>query len=151
MSKQIETFTTGVGQMLFMAAAKPLTNKKTGKTEYSIKLLLDNADQSVAHINSINDRKVVKKDTGRQINFTSDFAPNVYDADNNKLEGANIPFFDGRIDSGKAAVSYKVISYGDTKIIRLAGIKLLELNLAQRENDDSQSVDSIAESLKNIG
>ena len=151
MSKQVNTFATGVGQILFMAAAKPINNKKTGKTEYSIKVLLDTADQSVQHLNSINDRKVVKKDNGMQVNFTSDFAPTVLDADGNKLEGSNIPFFDGRIDSGKAAVSYKVIDYGNTQIIRLAGIKLLELNLAQRENDDSQSVDSIAESLKNIG
>lgn len=157
MSKTITEHSTGKGSILFMAAARALNNKKTGKTEYSVKLKLSEDDAAVAHLKDIASYKVDTK-TNRAmsgsgevvINFTSDFAPTVLDTDNNVLEGNEIPFFDGRKDTGIAAVTYKVIDYGDNSIVRLSGIKLSSLNLAERE-DSGQSVDVTLETLKNIG
>jgi hypothetical protein len=157
MSKNVTEHTTGAGEILFMAAAKALNNKKTGKTEFSIKLKLPATDPCISHLTSVANYKVDTKtnramqDSGNMvINFSSNFAPTVVDADNSALEGSSVPFFDGRKDKGTAAVTYKVIDYGDNQIVRLSGIKLLSLDLAPRD-ESSNSIDVTLETLKNIG
>ena len=154
---KITEHSTSVGEILFMAAAKAFKSKKTGKEEFSIKLKLDSSDKAVAHLKEIAEYKGDTKTnralegTGEVvINFTSDFDPKVLGVDNALLQGREIPFFDGRKDKGKAAVTYKVIDYGNNKIVRLSGIKLVSLDLAERENS-GQSLDVTLEALKNIG
>ena len=157
MAKKITDHVTGVGEIQFMAVARALLNQKTGKEEYSLKIKLKSDDASIAHLKEVAEYKIDTKTnralegTGEVIvNFTSDFAPTVLSADNTKLTGTEIPFFDGRRDKGTAAVSYKVIDYGNNKIVRLAGVKLVDLDLAPRE-ETSQTTDQLMEQLKNIG
>jgi len=155
-TKKVQEHSTGQGQILFMAAAKALTNKKTQKQEYSIKIKLDPADAAVAQLRDIAPYKVDTK-TNRElngeaivVNFTSDFAPTVVDANGEKLESQEIPFFDGRIDTGTAMVTYKVIQYENNTIVRLSGIKLMELNLAPRD-EKASTLDVTLDTLKNLG
>ncbi len=156
-TKKISEHTTEVGNILFMAAARPLLNTKNNKQEFSVKMELNNTDTSISHLEEVAsykiDTKTNRKLTGTNkviVNFSSEFAPVVLDSNNNKMEGKEIPFFDGRIDTGTAVVSYKVINYGDNTIVRLSGIKLLSLNLAPRENSTSDALDVTLEKLKNI-
>ena len=158
MSKaKVTEHATGVGEILFMAAAKALDNKRTGKAEFSIKVKLDANDAAVTHLRDIASYKIDTK-TNRAlegsgqvvVNFTSDFDPKVMGADNEVLSGREIPFFDGRKDKGTAFVTYKVIDYGDNKIVRLSGIKLASLDLAPRD-ESSQSIDVTLDQLKNLG
>lgn len=156
-TKKITEHTTETGKILFMAVARPLLNAKTGKEEFSVKMELNNTDTSISHLEEVASYKVDTK-TNRKlagtnkvvVNFSSEFAPVVLDSNNNKMEGREIPFFDGRVDSGTAVVSYKVINYGDNTIVRLSGIKLLSLELAPRENSTTDSLDVTLEKLKNI-
>ncbi len=155
MSKTTE-HATQAGEILFMAASRPLLNNKNGKTEFSIKVKLNKTDPAVAHLTEVANYKVDTK-TNRTskdkdtliVNFTSEFAPLVSDT-SGQLEGQEIPFFDGRKDTGTAIVAYKVIDFGDNQIVRLSGIKLLNLNLAPRENKGS-STELTLELLKKIG
>jgi len=158
MSKTITEHTTGEAEILFMAAAKALLNKRTNKSEFSIKLKLKADSAEVKHLKEIANYKIDTKTnralegTGEVIvNFASDFDPKVLGADNEVLEGNDIPFFDGRKDTGTAAISYKVIDYGDNKIVRLSGIKLINLNLTPRDGEAGDSMDVTLEALKNIG
>ena len=150
---KVSRHTTGSGQILFMAAARPLNNLKSGKSEHSIKLKLANDDAAVAHLSEVANYKVDTKTNRAQkdgvtINFTSEFAPKVYNAEGVELTGNDIPFFDGRIDTGMAGVVYNVIDYGDNQIVRLAAIKLLDLNLAPREK--GKSVSELENAIKAI-
>lgn len=157
MTKKVTNHVTGPMDIKFMAVARPFKNIKSGKDEYSVKGLLDVTDPAISHLTSVAEYKVDTK-TNRNstdkskmtINFTTGFTPKVYDVSGNELTGSDIPFFDGRIDSGKAIVSYSVIDYGDNKIVRLAGVKLLELNLAPREEGTS-TMSEIDAMLKNSG
>lgn len=149
MSNKTTKHFTGEGEIQFMAAARPFTNQKNGKQEYSIKIKLLADDSAVDHLRSIAEYKVDTKTnralagTGEVIiNFTSTFPVQVISPTGEKLtakseEGEiltdNVPFFDSRVDSGKAMVEYKVIDYGDVKVVRLAGIALTELNLTEKE------------------
>jgi len=147
--------TTGPVDVKFMAIARPLTNKKSGKEEYSLKSVMDRTDPALSHLKEIAEYKVDTK-TNRNledkskvvINFSSTFAPKVKDVDGNELLGKDIPFFDGRTDTGTAIVTYSVIDYGDNKIVRLAGVQLLSLNLAPRE-EKGGTVDQIKAKLRN--
>lgn len=158
MSKQKSTtHVTGAGNILFMAAAKPIVNKQSGKSEYSIKLELDATDPAVEHLSQVADYKVDTKTnrslqgTGKVIiNFSTTFEPQITDVENNVLTERDVPFFDSRVDTGKAAVAYKVVNYGDKSIVRLAGIKLLELNMAPRENSSKDTLNDTLAKLKNI-
>jgi hypothetical protein len=157
MSKKITEHVTGKAEILFMAAAKALHNKRTGKSEFSIKVKLSSDDAAVTHLKEIANYKIDTK-TNRAlegtnttvVNFASDFAPEVVDMSNESLQGSEIPYFDGRKDTGTAFVSYKVIDYGDNKIVRLSGIKLNELNLVPRD-EQSTSLNVTLDTLKNIG
>lgn len=156
MTKQTTTHTTAEGKILFLAAAKAFKNKRSEKEEYSIKIELDSNDAAVAHLAEIASYKVETKTnralegTGKTvINFTSSFAPMVIGADGAELKGKEIPFFDSRKDEGTAVVSYKVIDFGDNKIVRLSGIKLKELKLAPREAQ-GESIDVTLETLRNL-
>ena len=139
-TKNITEHTTNLGTILFMAAAKPILNKKNNKKEYSVKVELNSNDPAVAHLREIADYKVDTK-TNRAstdkskliVNFTSDFNPTVTSPSGETLEGDSVPFFDGRTDKGTATVQYKVIDYGTNKIVRLSGITLNTLSLAPRE------------------
>lgn len=137
---------TGTGKILFMAAARPLTDKKTGKTEFSIKIELEGSDPAIAHLKEVAGYKIDTKTNRNRtdgkvvVNFATSLqqkdgsykGPVVLDANGNELTGEAIPFFDGRVDSGKAIVTYSYINYGNTSIVRLAGIKLVELTKAPR-------------------
>lgn len=155
MSKVTE-HATQQGEILFMAASRPLLNKKNGKTEYSIKVRLNRADPAVAHLSEVANYKIDTK-TNRTskdkdtviVNFTSEFAPLVSDQ-TGKLESKDVPFFDGRKDTGTAIVAYKLIDFGDNQIVRLSGLKLLELNLTPREAKGNPS-ELTLELLKKIG
>lgn len=157
---QTETFSTGVGKILFMAANKPLKNTKADKIEYSIKLELDENDQAVKHLAEVAEYKVdtktnrALKGTGKvNISFTSTFQPTVVDAEGNKIEGSEIPFFDGRFDKGEAKVIYSVVNYDKSTIVRLTGIKLLSVEINPDKPVSSKgtgTLNSILDKLKTL-
>ncbi len=155
MSKVTE-HATQTAEILFMAASRPLLNNKNGKTEFSIKVKLNKNDPAVAHLTEVANYKIDTK-TNRTskdkdtvtVNFTSEFAPIVSD-ETGQLDSKDVPFFDGRKDTGTAIVAYKLIDFGDNKIVRLSGLKLLNLNLAQRESKGNPS-ELTLELLKKIG
>ena len=96
MSKVTE-HATGVGEILFMAVAKPLKNK-AGKDEYSIKLKLAEDDAAVEHFKAIAKYKVDTK-TNRAlagsgnvvINFTTNFPVPVVSENHELLAEGDIP------------------------------------------------------------
>ena len=141
---------------------------------YVTEVALDEDDDAVRHLKDIAPYKVntdsnrMQKEQGKVIiNFASNFAPKIVDSEGHQLfgveevkakeaKGARVeaeekaPFFDGRKDKGTAAISYKVIDYGDNKIVRLSGAKLLSLELAPRE-EGGTGIDVTLETLKKIG
>ena len=139
------THVTGVGEIMFMAAGRPLKDDN-GNDQYSIKLKLSDSDPSISHLKGVSPKKI---DTANNrankagdgylfVNFSSSFAPDVADKGGVKLEGDDIPYFDSRVDTGTAAVSYKVVTYPDGKsIVRLAAIKLIDLNITDKESGTS--------------
>lgn len=158
MSKaKITNHVTGPVDIKFMAVARPFKNLKSGKAEYSIKALLDSSDPAVSHLKSVAEYKIDTK-TNRNstdkskvtVNFATTFEPKVMNSDGDLLTGTSIPFFDGRTDTGTAIVTYSVIDYGDNKIVRLSGVKLLELNLAPRE-EGGATTSEIENLLKTSG
>lgn len=164
MSKKVSDHITGKAQVLFMAAARALTNKRTNKEEFSIKIKIEEKDESVKHLSEVADYKVdtktnrLKENKGfKIISFSSDFAPAVFDKSNTRLEADEIPFFDGRYDKGEAVVLYKVIDYGSNKIVRLSGIKILDIVKGERPDSDGEgsgssvAMDDIMAKLKEIG
>lgn len=158
MSKKVTIHQTGKASVKFMAAARALKNIKNGKEEFSVKLELLNSQENTQalrdHLMEVAEYKVDTKtnrklDDRMVVNFSSTYAPKVYDAQGTELTGQDIPFFDGRIDTGTVDVTYKVIDYGTNKIVRLAGIKILDLNLAPRDTNEA-SIDDIKSQLNNI-
>jgi len=159
MGKTVTLHKTGQGAALFMVAAKPLLNKHTGKPEYSVKMKFQESSASAmemkSHLQEIADYKIDTK-TNRAlsgefiVNFSSEFEPVVTNADGVTLEGQDIPFFDSRIDTGIVNVTYKVIDYGNTKIVRLGAVQILSLNLAPREDKGEVGVDDIKSQLNKL-
>jgi hypothetical protein len=155
-------FSTGVGKIKFAALARPMKNKANpDKLEYTIKLDIDaTTPDGMAlkkHLASINPKKIVTTNlTGDRIvadghflvSFSTNRPPMVLDADGTKLTGADIPFFDGRVDTGEASAVYMVGDFEGKKYIRLVGVKIKEIVSAPREG--STSADKIAEMLKGI-
>lgn len=149
--KTITNHVTGPMDIKFMAVARPF------KEEYSINGFLDANDPAIAHLTEVAEYKVDTKTNRKledksklKVNFTTTFEPKVFDEDSNELTGTDIPFFDGRIDSGTAIVTYVVVDYGDNKIVRLSGVKLLALNLAPRE-EGGANTSEIDQLLRNSG
>ena len=153
------THTTGIGNIQFMAAARPVVNKfAKGKKEYSIRIELNTNDECLDHIRGINSKKVDTDknkelaSTGKAVlNFTSDYAPKVKLADGTLLTTEQVPFFNSKVDEGTAVVTYKVIDFGDNKIIRLSEIQIMSLNLAPREEKQGETTysdEEVAAKLK---
>lgn len=146
------THQTGFGSIKFMFAAKPLMNKQKGKEEYVIKLEFDGTDAEALklkeHLSGINSKKIVTNNVSKAgnfiVSFSSAYAPIVLSDEGVKLEGNDIPFYDSRIDSGEASVVYTVVDYGNTQIVRLKGISLRNLELAEREAKVSKDDDLLA-------
>lgn len=157
MANKTTTETTGFGNIKFMFAAKALRNKATGKEEYVVKLEFDGTvAENLAlkeRLSSINSKKIVTNNVSKAgnfiVSFSSTYAPTVVDAEGNKLEGKDIPFFDSRIDTGLASVLYTIVDYGTTQIIRLKGIALKDLELAKRE-ERVNTEDVTLEKLKKL-
>lgn len=156
MSNNVTYFTTEEADVLFMAAAKPLKDKVTGKEEFSVKVRLLDGSPTVEHLLKVSEAKVDTKNNRKlegekHISFSSTFAPVVTGADGVKLEGRAIPFFDGRKDKARAIVTYKMITYPTKTLIRLQAIKILSIDLAPREGQESTStVTDILDKLANI-
>ena len=153
MSKNVTSHTTLEGEVLFMSAARAFKNKKNGKEEFSIKVKLKDSDPAIKHLKEVAEYKVDTKTnralegTGEVIvSFTSSFAPLVVDMHNKILKDKEIPFFDGRKDKATALVGYKVIDFGDNRIVRLAKITLTALTLAPR----GDSLETTIEKLKSL-
>lgn len=126
------------GDIFYMAAANPVTNEKTGKEEYGIRLGFDvTADKEFLDwVTSINDAKVVTAQSYRGkkaeikaylnkgkalVSATTQFKPEVVDSKGNALEDA--PFF----FSDSTGVAQMIVQpYNGQKggTINLMGIKI---------------------------
>lgn len=147
---------TGVGTVLFMAAARPMKDDE-GRDEFTIKVRFAETDPVIAHLSAVSPKKLdTKTNRGMEgtgelvVSFSTQFAPKVFGLDNRELTGREIPFFDGRKDKATAAVSYKVVDYGKNVVVRLSGIKLVSLDQAPRE-EGGVSTSDILSKLKEIG
>jgi hypothetical protein len=111
MSTKGNLLTSPVGQVQFLAANKPVTDKKTGKESYSINLAFDvkKDKEFLKIVSDLNDAKVVTAATYRgkneaikallatgkaRVEAKSNFKPTVYDAQGNELEEAPMFFAD---------------------------------------------------------
>lgn len=149
---------TGIGEIMFMAVARPLKNQKTGQDEYSIKIKVDENEPVIGLLKDCNPKRI-DNETNRGLagsgtlvlNFHSNFEVAVVNSEGQQLTGNDIPFFDGRVDTGKANVSFKVIDYGKNKIVRLSGVVLQDLQLTEREDSDVKPLDVTVDLLKSIG
>lgn len=147
---------TPVGDIKFMFAARPFKDKQTGEEKYTIKLEIDGSSaEGLAlrqQLQSINAKKIVTNKVSKEgnflVSFDTKFQIKVTDQDNNELSPDEVPFFDSRTDTGQASAVYKIIDYGNKQIIRLAGIRLMSLNLAEREDSQGASANEILELLK---
>jgi len=153
MSNNVTYHTTEEADVLFMAAARPLKDKATGKEEFTIKLRLLDDSETVKHLLEVSEAKIDTKtnrklEGEKHVNFSSTFAPVVVGADGVKLEDKAIPFFDSRKDKARAVVTYKVITYPTKTLVRLQGIKLVSVDLAPREGQEGTS--SVAELISKI-
>lgn len=147
---------SGIGSVLFMAAARPLKTED-GQDEFVIKVRFADTDPVIAHLKEVSPKKLdTKTNRGMEgtgeliVSFSSRFAPKVFGLDNRELTGREIPFFDGRRDKATAAVAYKVMEYGQKIVVRLDAIKLVTMDLAPRE-EGQVSTSDILSKLKEIG
>lgn len=103
--------TSPIGELVFMATERPITDSKTNKQQYTVKLAFDvKKDKNfLAQIAEINDAKVVTAQTYRGksdklkailasgkalIEAKSNFKPTVYDSAGNELEESPMFFAD---------------------------------------------------------
>jgi len=156
MAKNATYHLTEEAEVLFMSIKLPAKNQfKNDQEEYAVKLKLLNGSKTVQHLLEIKADSKVDTKTNRKleggekhVSFKSYYQPKVWDAQGNKLEGNAIPFFSGNKDKARAIVAYVVTPHknGNGMGVYLHGVKLLELELAPRE--EFKSVDTIAEEIK---
>lgn len=130
-----------VGEIQFLAANKPVTDKKTGKESYSVNLAFDVKKDAkfLKEISNINDAKVVTAATYRgkseaikallatgkaRIEAKSNFKPTVFDANGNELEEA--PYF-GSESTGTAQMIVQPYTSDKGGTINLIGIVIHEV------------------------
>jgi hypothetical protein len=150
-------FTTGLGKIKFAALARPQKNRTDPtKLEYTIKLDIDgNSPEGMSlkkHLAAINPKKIVTVNvTGDRIvedghflvSFSTNRAPLIVAENGDELKGADVPFFDSRVDTGEASVVYMVGDYEGKKYIRLVAVKLRNIVIAPREGSVSSNKDEI--------
>ena len=151
---------TAVGDIKFMVIAKPLTNKDTGKAEYTVKLEFDGSQPEAMklkeHLSQVSPKKIVTNGVSKPgnfiVSFASSYQPSVFNSDGQELKGDEIPFFDGRVDQGQAAVIYNVIQYDKATIVRLAAVKIKDLQLTEKEETQGQggSLDDIRQMINGL-
>ncbi len=135
--------TSPVGQIIFMAAETPVTDKKTGRVTYSVKLAIDPKDDKegwLSTVSDINSAKVVTAQTYRGkseelkavfatgkvcVESKSNFKPEVYDKAGNIMTD-NPFFFTGSTGTAQMYVEPYHGEKGGT--INLVGIKIHSLD-----------------------
>lgn len=170
MTSKTTHYSTQEGTVLFAAIQEQFATNlkrkqiKTGKaTEeshlYSVRIKLNSSDPAIETIRNVNEAKVDTKANAKLqatepnstiINFSSNYLPKVVDVSGNELTGDLIPVFDGRSDSATAVVTFSVIDYGKSSIVRLTGIRFLSLEQAPKE-ETVQPMSVTLDMLKNIG
>lgn len=105
------TLTSPVGQIWFLAANNPVTNKKTGKQQYSIGLIFDTKKDAewITELTSVNDALITTAETYKirggknkelkaildsgkvKVEARTKFKPIVFDSKGNELDEA--PYF----------------------------------------------------------
>jgi hypothetical protein len=135
-------YTSPVGEIQFMAAENPVTDSKTEKQNYSIKLAFDIKKDSkwLDEIKEINYAKVVTEQTYRGkstelkavlakgkafVEAKSTYKPMVFDAAGNEME-ENPMFF--AESTGTAQMMYTVYKGDKGGTINLVGIKIHTLD-----------------------
>ncbi len=160
--------TTPVGSLKFAAIAKPIRNDRSNKDEYVVRLSFDGTTPEgmtfKKQIHQLNNKKIVtsKLDAdGNEtvtpghflVTFNSTFAPLVVAEDGTELTGREIPFLNFRHDKADGVVTFiigpKKEGSTNPQYIRLAGVRLCNLQLAPREGSIS-SLDEIKAKLQQL-
>lgn len=119
-----EVKTSPVGEIVFMAGENPVTDKKTGKQHYSIKLAFDvkKDKEWLDWVSSVNSAKVVTERTYRGnsdellailakgkafVEAKSNFKPEAYDAKGNPTEECPLFFPDSTGTAKMMVTSYQ--------------------------------------------
>jgi|DEB0MinimDraft_10_1074344.scaffolds.fasta_scaffold01596_12 hypothetical protein len=139
------TLLSPVGNIKFLAVAKPVKKFQSEDLIYTIKLEFDGTSpEGLAFLNSIkaiNSKKVVTDNVSKEGNyiiaFNSKYAPKVMDEAGNLLEGQDIPFFNSKIDSGNARVEIQESKGSGMATAYLKKVQLLDLELAPRDESES--------------
>lgn len=147
--------TSPVGQIQFLAANKPVTDKKTGKESYSINLAFDiKKDKTfLKTVSDLNDAKVVTAESYRgksaaikallatgkaRIEAKSKFAPELYDKDGNKLDEAPLFFADS---TGTAQMIVQPYESDKGGTINLVGIIIHSIESPNNTNTNGDGTD----------
>lgn len=142
-----------VGEILFMAAENPVTDKKTGNEYYTLKLAFDvkKDKEWLDEVAQINSAKVVTQHTYRGKNeeakkllsqgkafveAKSNFRPTVFDANGNEME-QNPYFFNESTGKAQMIVQPYVGEKGGT--INLVGIVIHLLNNPESDGTDKET------------
>lgn len=144
--KNIET---PKGRILYMNLIKPQheTNKKTGKVSekayYLLRLAFDKSDPACQALREeINERlgtqfaNDVKGTNDFMVKFKTQQVPIVV-LDGQKLEGIDIPHFDGRVDTGSAEAEAYVYTTPNGSGMALIAVALSDLSLTERTSRTS--------------
>jgi hypothetical protein len=155
MATNVTYHLTEEAEVLFMAIRMPTKNQyKEGQEEFAVKLKFLKGSKTIQHLMEIAESKVDTKtnrkleNEEKHVSFKSYYQPKVWDAKGNKLEGDAIPFFNGTRDKARAIVAYAVKPNKNGMGVYLHGVKLLELELAPRE--EYKSVDTILDEIKDF-
>lgn len=147
--------TSPVGQIQFLAANKPVTDKKTGKESYSINLAFDvKKDKAfLKTVSDLNDAKVVTAESYRgksaaikellatgkaRIEAKSKFAPEIYDRDGNKLDEAPMFFAES---TGTAQMIVQPYESDKGGTINLVGIIIHSIEGPEGTNNNGNGTD----------
>lgn len=152
----MSTYETPVGAIQYMSLARP-----TKKGQYTIKLQFDGNTEEGAQLRNIlkeldplkiimatKDGKLVGP-TSKHYNviFSSNYVPRlILDAQGNELTGDEIPFFDSRTDSGRAAVTFYVNTKEGKNYINLKNVILGNLDLVPKA-DQTEIINQVKQRL----
>lgn len=149
------TLTSPVGQIWFLAANNPVTNKKTGKQQYSIGLIFDAKKDAewIDQLTSVNDALVTTAETYKirggknkelkalldsgkvKVEARTKFKPLVFDAKGNELESA--PYFFSE-STGTAQMIAETFESEEGGGIKLEGIMVHNIDTPESSGGMTQ-------------
>lgn len=150
-----DQLTSPVGQILFLAVNQPVKNSYSGKDEYTARMMFDGSTPEgkafKAALHSLN-KKLVGPQEPRDdvpagwftVNAKSDYKPQVVDGQGEAV--TEVPYFT-KGSTGQAIVHLKTFQGEKGGSVKLTGIAILDLELAESEPKENVTKTSLIEAL----